>query len=311
MEERHPINTEDVPETEQPKHGAFYKIAIVCLCFLYFIAKGVIGRPTSLNTMRSNIRVDIASFIINHTDSKDSIAVRNWCFNRALPMLNKAICLDESNWRAWALKGALYTRQWVYLDSAAIFLRKTIQLQEEQGGVPDDTREYAHYVLITCLWGTHLPWEALDVAMAGVRKFPTSETMKKDVKSSVRQCYNQWLDACDTISDECLHAHNHKIILLMDTLCQNSFWEDAVWVISNVCKKYPENNDIKEASRNIAIEYADYLLTNSEDTEVMWSMSNVIWNVDRKRALNLRRKCARLGDEQAQEWFKQEGYEWD
>ena len=43
MEERQPINPEDLPETEQPKHDAFYTIGIACLIFLFII--GLISFP--------------------------------------------------------------------------------------------------------------------------------------------------------------------------------------------------------------------------------------------------------------------------
>ena len=52
MEERQPINPEDLPETEQPKHDAFYTIGIACLIFLFIIVE----QSLFCNQKTSNVR---------------------------------------------------------------------------------------------------------------------------------------------------------------------------------------------------------------------------------------------------------------
>ena len=310
MEDRHPIKLEEIPETGKPKHGIVYTIAIVCLtALLYFIA-GLIKNPKALNSTRSKICVYKASRILKKTEFVDSINVYPMLNRQVMPLLNKAILLDKSNWNAWAMKGGIYTRQWMHLDNAAMCLHKAIRLQEKQGA-PDEAREATYDLLVVCLWRAHLHREALAVAMEGANKFPTNQELKKDVMRAVGQYYRDVLDTGETILDEKMHVHVHKIVLFADTLCQNNFWEDAIWVIRTTRDKYPDNEDLKTALQEIGAVYADRLLADSEDTKAMWYLSKAIESVDRKRALNLRRKCARLGNKDAQDWLKKKGYEWD
>lgn len=42
-----------------------------------------------------------------------------------------------------------------------------------------------------------------------------------------------------------------------------------------------------------------------------WTQKGLVMMLDRKRGLNLRRKCASLGNQTAIDWFRKNGYEWD
>ena len=91
-------------------------------------------------------------------------------------------------------------------------------------------------------------------------------------------------------------------------------WLEAIELAQEAVKIYVHSENLADIEKELHccyIEYADDLLANSNDTRTMWEASTAIWDVDRKRALNLRRKCARLGDKDAQEWFIKKGYEWD
>lgn len=305
MEEQKQIVFTEMPEEKKPKKRGTSKIIIVVLVLLFGVVRSCIKDPT----WRSEWYCYKASRIMNKALTDDSTKVIPGLNREVLPLLNKAIRCDENNWRAWALKGGLYTQQWMHLDSSMLFFKRSIQIQETNAVKGHKAQTIYMYCVCARRAGCHA--EALRAAIDGTKEFPLDETLEKERRGCVGNYYREVLiaDSVESVEEQVQQVYN--ILQFADTLRQKQLWEEAVWTLSEALKKYPEGTSLKNALQETGAEYCDLLLANSEDTGDMWYLSSLMWNVDRKRALNLRRKCARLGDEKAQQWFKKKGYEWD
>lgn len=303
MEERQPIKMEEIPEEEKPKRNIIYKIALGCLFVVFVCIKCGIRNPQAIAPMKSVWYMQKAMRASQQSKDRTESTYRG----EVAPSLDKALSLDSTLWSAWLLKGA-WMSDLHHLDSACFCFEKAVAHMDESATPEQQAKCIFFYA--DCLRITRQLDNALNVAKKGTKQFPDNKEIREELKQCIRQ-------QCDTILSyapptyESPDPRPWQITDFAESMRQDSLWSEAIYIAKRGLKVFPEHPEIKREMKNIYIPYADYLLANSDDTQTLWKVSQAIWKVDRKRALNLRRKCARLGDKDAQAWFKQKGYEWD
>lgn len=222
--------------------------------------------------------------------------------------VNKALALYDKNWKAWVQKGTLMTLD-QQPDSACMCFRKALKWMDDN--VEPERKCGVRRLLVAALRESGQLQEAIKEGRIAVKEFPESTEVRAELMTGCQAFVKQLSRESNDDTPDMQAAKAHEIAVLAESLHKDSLWAESVWVANRGYRLYPFDESLQRVLRESSCEWCDDLLAHSENTDDMWYLSSVIWNIDRKRGLNLRRKCARLGDQTAIEWFNKKGYEWD
>lgn len=306
---RTPVKLEEIPESEKPKSKTIYKILLGCLILIVLVFKMCIKNP-ELFGLGKSAWYSVKAAKLTQEVADEPYERRMYVYKHEIsPLLNKALAANSKLWTAWFLKGVWMVDAQQF-DSACICLSKTLKCMEETDGVEPDKEATCKYLYAMCLRLNGQLDEALDYAHECTLLTPDN----KDIRDELQQCIRQ---KCDSIiadeprSPASPDTRPQQLIEFSRSMRNDNLWHEALYIAKRGRKDFAHVPEIKKEVKDCYLAYSDYLLANSEDTQTMWETSSVIWNADRKRALNLRRKCAKLGAPEAQKWFRKKGYEWD
>jgi len=308
MEPNKPITFEEIPQEKKSRKHVVSKILLGVLAAVL-----IIGRCTLKNKELTNLGMGTyyllkASHAMSNYYANDSTLSDSTARHEVLRLLDKSLAYSDELWQGWAAKGMLILIDGK-TDSACICLRKAIERMDED--VDPEKRSDIILVLTNTLQSNGEIKAALEWARLNAKECPKNEEARKTLRTCCSDYCKLVLDNNEQGEEYSPEQQVQIILTLAQTLSEDSLWREAVWVSRRGLNAFPNNTDLRTSLCENSCKYCDYLLEESDDTKEMWYHSRTIWNIDRKRGLNLRRKCARLGDQQAREWFRKKGYEWD
>lgn len=258
------------------KIGKWIPFLILCLFISgrwYFVR----GGKEKINRVRVEYYINRV-VQLSYDDSK---------VNEALRYANMAISADEDYWKGWLAKGTVYGMKKRNPDSAQVCLRHALELIPQDPTVTEKQKESLYALLAISLNQSHKWEECIKISQEAHELYP-------DRAVFIEQLYFSYMALKDLPMAE--HYANEYLGTHEDDARAYRF-------LARVCSKKGEKEK--------AIAYYKQALEIKDDTDAMWDLSCLIWDENRKEALNLRRKAAKLGDERTQNWFRKKGYEWE